>query len=104
MNRKIQRVASDLKKAIASKYELLDFKVIGSTARNERRPESDIDIFVLLPQVDRHIEEDLFNIAYDLELENDCLIDLIVFGKEDKDAVLTRTPFYRQVIEEGVRV
>ena len=104
MNRKMQRVASDLKKAIASKYKLLDFKVFGSTARNERRPDSDIDIFVLLPQVERHIEEDLFNIAYDIELEHDCLIDLIVFGKEEKDAVLTRTPFYRHVIEEGVGV
>jgi len=104
MNRKIQRVASDLKKAIASKYELLDFKVFGSTARAERRPDSDIDIFVLLPQVERHIEEDLFNIAYDIELEHDCLIDLIVFGKEEKDAILTKTPFYRQVIEEGVGV
>ena len=104
MNRKIQRVASDLKRAIASKYELLDFKVFGSTARDERRPDSDIDIFVLLPQVERHIEEDLFNIAYDIELERDCLIDLIVFGKEEKDAILTKTPFYRQVIEEGVGV
>ena len=104
MNRKIQRVASDLKRAIASKYELLDFKVFGSTARDERRPDSDIDIFVLLPQVERHIEEDLFNIAYDIELEHDCLIDLIVFGMEEKDAILTKTPFYRQVIEEGVGV
>lgn len=104
MNRKIQRVASNLKKAIASKYELLDFKVFGSTARDERRPDSDIDIFILLPHVERHIEEDLFNIAYDIELEHDCLVDLIVFGNEEKDAILTKTPFYRQVTEEGVEV
>jgi predicted nucleotidyltransferase len=35
----------------------LDFKVFGSTARNDRRAESDIDIFVLLPRVEREIEE-----------------------------------------------
>jgi predicted nucleotidyltransferase len=104
MNRKIQRVASDLKKAIATKYNLLDFKVFGSTARNERRAGSDIDIFVLLPHVERHIEEDLFNIAYDIELEHDCLIDLIVFGKEEKDGLMSKTPFYQQVIEEGVGI
>jgi predicted nucleotidyltransferase len=57
MNRKIQAVAAELKRDIAAKHELLDFKVFGSTARNDRRAESDIDIFVLLPRVEREIEE-----------------------------------------------
>ncbi|MCU0591634.1 MAG: nucleotidyltransferase domain-containing protein [Desulfobacterales bacterium] len=74
MDRKIQSVASELKKNIAAKYELLDFKVFGSSARGDRRAESDIDIFVLLQHVERGIEEDFFNIAYELELEHDCLI------------------------------
>jgi predicted nucleotidyltransferase len=104
MNRKIQKVASELKKEIALKYELLDFKVFGSTARNDRRPGSDIDIFVLLPHVERHIEEDLFNMAYDIELEHDCLIDVIVFGKDGLDELLSKTPLYRQVVEEGIAV
>jgi predicted nucleotidyltransferase len=104
MNRKAQRVASALKKAITSKYDLLEFKVFGSTARNERRKESDIDIFVILPHVDRHIEEDLFNTAYDFELEHDCLIDLLVFGKDEMDELLPKIPLYRRVVEEGLSV
>ena len=104
MNRKVKRVAAELKKNIASKYELLDFKVFGSTARNERRAGSDIDIFVLLPRAERRTEEELFNIAYDLELKHDCLIDLIVFGKDVLDELLWSTPLYRQVMEEGIAV
>jgi len=104
MNRKIQKVASELKKEIGLKYELLDFKIFGSTARNDRRAGSDIDIFVLLPHVERHIEEDLFNIAYDIELKHDCLIDVIVFGKDGLDQFLSKTPLYRQVVEEGISV
>jgi predicted nucleotidyltransferase len=104
MNPKLQRVAFDLKNAISSKYELLEFKVFGSTARNERREGSDIDIFVMLPHVDRHIEEDLFNTAYDLELEHDCLIDLLVFGKDEMPHLLLKTPLYRRVVEEGLSV
>ena len=104
MNRKIQKVVSELKKEIALKYELLDFKVFGSTARNDRRAGSDIDIFVLLPHVERHIEEDLFNMAYDIELKHDCLIDVIVFGKDGLDELLSKTPLYRQVVEEGIAV
>jgi predicted nucleotidyltransferase len=104
MNRKIQAVAAELKKDIAAKYELLDFKVFGSSARGDRRKRSDIDIFVLLPHVERHIEEDLFNIAYDIELKHDYLIDLMVFDKDGLEEFLLRTPFYRQVVEEGIAV
>jgi predicted nucleotidyltransferase len=104
MNRKIQAVVAELKRDIAAKYELLEFRVFGSTARDDRRPGSDIDIFVLLPHVERHIEEDLFNIAYELELKHDCLIDLIVFGKDGLDVLLSKTPLYRQVVEEGIAV
>jgi predicted nucleotidyltransferase len=104
MNRKIQAVVAELKKEISAKFEILDFRVFGSTARNERRPGSDIDIFILLPHVERRIEEDLFNIAYDIELKHDCLIDLIVFGKDALDEFLSKTPLYRQVVEEGITI
>jgi hypothetical protein len=46
----------------------------------------------------------LFNIAYELELKHDCLIDLIVFGKDVLDELLGSTPLYRQVMEEGIAV
>ena len=54
--------------------------------------------------MERHIEEDLFNIAYDIELKHDCLIDLIVFGKDGLDELLSKTPLYRQVVEEGIAI
>ena len=104
MDQKIKAVAAELKKDMAAKYELLEFKVFGSTARDSRRTESDLDIFVLLPHVERCIEEDLFNIAYDIELKYDCLVDLIVFGKDGLDELLSKTPLYRQVVEEGVSI
>jgi|GEM_PF-5442506 len=34
-----------------------------------------------VPEVNRQVEEALFEMAYELELEYDCLIDLIVFGE-----------------------
>jgi len=100
----IKAVAAQLKRDIAAKYELLEYKIFGSSARDDRRTGSDIDIFVLLPHLERNIEEDLFNIAYELELKHDCLIDLIVFGKDGLEEVLSKTPLYRQVVEEGIAV
>ena len=82
MDKKIQKIAKELKAKIGSIYEIDDLKVFGSSARGDRREDSDIDVYVLIPEVNRQIEEDLFDIAYDLELRYDCLIDLIVFDKK----------------------
>ena len=65
---------------------------------------SDIDVFVVLPRIDRNIEEDLFDIAYDLELEYDCLIDIVIFGEENLEERVARTPFYLSVLSEGLAV
>ena len=75
MDKKIQKIAKELKAKIGSKYEIDDLKVFGSSARGDRREDSDIDVYVLIPEVNRQIEEDLFDIAYDLDLRYDCLSD-----------------------------
>ncbi len=104
MDQSIQQIVKELKSAISGKYKMTEMKIFGSTARDRRRPDSDIDIFVLLPSVDRKIEEDLFDLAYELELKYDCLIDLIVFDEDSLKDRLSYTPFYRYVISEGVSV
>jgi len=103
MNRKIQAVAAELKRRYRRNIKFWSLRFSARPPHDQRKG-SDIDIFVLLPHVERRIEEDLFNIAYDIELKYDCLIDLIVFGKDGLDEVLSQTPLYRQVVEEGIAV
>ncbi len=104
MDKKIQKIAKELKAKIGSKYEIVDLKVFGSSARGDRREDSDIDVYVLIPEVNRKIEEDLFDIAYDLELRYDCLIDLIVFDKKALNGKFAFTPIYEKVLSEGLSV
>jgi len=44
-------------------------KIFGSSTHGDRRADSDIDVFIHLPHVNRLIEEQLFDIAYDFELK-----------------------------------
>ena len=104
MDKSIQQIAEELKLHISDKYKMTEMKIFGSTARDRRRPDSDIDIFILLPSVNRKIEEDLFDLAYELELKYDCLIDLIVFDEDSLRDRFSYTPLYRNVISEGVSV
>ena len=74
--------------------------MFGSSARGDYVKSSDIDILIKLPKVNREIEEELFDIAYDLELEYDCLIDVIVIPENMKNYI----PLYQNIEREGIAI
>jgi predicted nucleotidyltransferase len=104
MEERVKKIARDLKKRIKKKYEIQDIKIFGSSARGEQREDSDIDIFIHLNQSSRRIEEDLFDISYDIELEYDCLIDLIVIDDEDIKGNIGSAPIYETILSEGASI
>ena len=104
MDKKIHKIINELKTNIASKYDLKELKVFGSSARGDRRDDSDIDVFILVPILSRKLEEELFDIAYDIELKHDCLIDLIIFDEYSLNERYVSTPFYQNVIKEGLNL
>ena len=104
MEKLIYKIVKELKAKISDKYQLHEIRIFGSSARGDRRLDSDIDVFVHISQVNRQIEENLFDIAYELELKYDCLIDLIVFSDEALKGQYAQTPLYREVLSEGAVV
>jgi predicted nucleotidyltransferase len=102
MNPKRKEIAEQLKKRIASKYRIRQFLVFGSSARDEAAKESDIDVWVCLDELNRDIEENLFDIAYDIELEYDCLIDLIAVSESDLEGDIGKAPIRKNIMAEGV--
>jgi predicted nucleotidyltransferase len=102
MNPITKRIAEELRKRIASKYLVRQFRVFGSAARGDSRKESDIDVWVCLSELNREIEEDLFDIAYDIELEYDCLIDLIAVSEKDLKGQIGIAPIQKNILSEGI--
>ena len=97
---KVGLVSKRFKQIIEKKYSILDIKLFGSAARGDISRSSDIDITVKLPKVNRAIEEELFDIAYDLELEHDCIIDVIVITEKMGNSI----PLYQNIEEEGITI
>ena len=104
MKKQIKKIVSELKDRISRKYTIKEMRVFGSSARGDRKPESDIDVWVHLFQANRQIEEDLFDMAYDLELKHDCLIDLIVVDDHDLSGAQGTAPIYEKIRAEGAAV
>ena len=101
---KIEQIVSELKNRILEKYSIKEMRVFGSSARGDRRPESDIDVLIHLSYVNRQIEEDIFDMAYDLELKHDCLIDVIVVDDHVMSSTQGTAPIYEKIRAEGATV
>jgi predicted nucleotidyltransferase len=104
MDTRIRLILEELRSRIAAKYAITDFRVFGSSVSGDRRVGSDIDVLVCLHELDRTIEEELFDIAYDVELEHDCLIDLIAISEQDIKGRIGSAPIYGQIMAEGLTV
>ncbi|MFZ2149164.1 MAG: nucleotidyltransferase domain-containing protein [Sedimentisphaerales bacterium] len=97
---KVAAITKQFRQAVENKYNIIEMKLFGSFARGDYSRTSDIDLMVRLPKVDRNIEEDLFNIAYDLELEYDCVIDVIVLPQNFNNNIL----IYQNIQKEGIAI
>ena len=98
----IEQILREFKQVIVDKYPLLEMRLFGSTARGDATRGSDIDIFIRLPEVNRVIEEDLFDMAYELELKYDCLIDVIILADSILKKHSEQLPIYQNILQESV--
>jgi uncharacterized protein len=102
MDKVRKKIVEELREKIQEKYPVREIRVFGSSARGEAKKGSDIDVWVYLVELNRKIEEELFDIAYDMELKHDCLIDLIAVSEQDLEGKIGTTPIQRTILSEGV--
>ena len=94
-----------LKEALTRDFQLVELRLFGSKARGDSDPESDIDVLVVLRECDWQTKRKVFDLCFDIGLENDVLLSPIVYSRSRFQSGLTRvTPFYQNVEREGVTV
>ena len=103
----IEKAIQALKKELINRFGAeVELRIFGSVARGDYREYSDIDILVVLPVVvNNAVEEQVFDLAYDIELEYGLVIGTIVYSKEfwysDRAASM---PLYKNIQREGLFV
>ena len=78
----------------------------GSFARGDNRKDSDMDIIILLEkdQVSREDEKKVKYPLYDIEFDSGQVISPLVFSRKDWETRHKVTPFYQNVISEGIEL
>lgn len=86
---------------------LREIRVFGSRAREDARPDSDLDIWVLLDREDRQTRADILEIADDLVAENDyrTVPSPLVMGEERFGRLVAREGrLARDLLTEGIPI
>jgi len=87
----------------AHRSRIVRLRLFGSRARDDWRPDSDLDIFVIVPTRDRELVERLCDAVIDVLLETGCLISLKTIAVGDfRRLSAIPTPFLANVMAEGV--
>ena len=77
----------------------------GSYARGDNNKDSDIDIMILVDLNDEEIRQkgdDLSNVTFDFNYDNDLMVMPIVKNQQHFNRWLNAYPFYNNVRKEGV--
>ena len=78
----------------------------GSQVRGQAGPESDLDLMVLLnDQVSSEITRSIRDMLYEVGLENDLVISVIVRGLDTWNSPIWQaTALYKEIDREGIEV
>ena len=78
----------------------------GSEARGDTRPDSDIDVLILLDGERRDLKREhrLSGELYEIELSSGVLISPMIMLRRQWENRPFKTPFYVNVMNEGIRI
>ena len=99
-------IVKQIKQAIYHTDPTATAILYGSEARGDARPDSDIDILVLLEGDKRDLQREsaMSGALYDVELSSGVLISPMIMLRTQWENRPFKTPFYINVMNEGVRL
>ncbi|MBN1971057.1 MAG: nucleotidyltransferase domain-containing protein [Candidatus Delongbacteria bacterium] len=102
MTKPFAAILSSITSQIKAKHpDFTGVYFFGSRVKGYATDESDYDIaFIFDRLVDRKLKSEIISLVYDYEVQNDIIIDVLVYSKEDIEN--TTTPFRDNVKNEGI--
>jgi len=105
MQEKDLMVIERFKLLVSNKVKVLELRVFGPRARGDARPESDLDVLVVVDHLDHSIEKYISDCAWEAGFHEDVLLMPVAVSMDAvKHSPLSESVFIKNVYREGVAV
>jgi len=99
------KAIKELKEILSNKFKITQLKVFGSKVRGTDTEESDIDVMVEVNELNPEIMSEIYDVIFEINLENDSFISPTIFGKKEiNDGPLSESPIYKIIQKEGISI
>ena len=99
-----QNILDRIKSIVLDKDPLAKVYLYGSRARGTMKPDSDWDVLILLhsDKITTDVERNVTYPLYELEFEIGEVISPMVYSEKEWNSKHSITPFYSNVMSEGI--
>jgi len=101
----LEKIKVELQKLLGN--ELKEVILFGSRANGTAMKDSDYDIVIILNKVeyDWIYNQKIYDIIYDIELEENIFVDLHIISEKELDESLRGAqPFFQKAVKEGIYI
>ncbi|HNV72110.1 MAG TPA: nucleotidyltransferase domain-containing protein [Candidatus Ozemobacteraceae bacterium] len=98
-------LAQTLKARLRQHIPILDFRVFGSRARGNASSDSDLDVFIVIPERNQAHETAISDISWEVGFDHRVIIlPLVVSQVELRETALRSAPIVENIMREGISV
>jgi len=99
------KAIKEFKEKIVNKFKFTEIVLFGSKARGNYDNNSDIDILVLLSEESNiSIEEEIFDIGFDIEIKYDVILGILVHSKAFWNSKGSLMPIHKEIERDGIQI